>query len=109
MTTAAETFTPPKALAQIVTAALDNGRSFIVQHGVDSGGSPFVTAKALWTPDGCDVSTEIQMSWHTRQTGTYRLFSAIARGHYRGWHDITAKQALALLAGEHCFYRGDAA
>jgi hypothetical protein len=108
MTTAAASFTPPKALAELIAAALAHRRAFIVQHGVDSGDCPFVTFKAQWLPEGCDVSTELQMTWHTRNTGTYRLFSAIARGYYRNWQDITAKKALKLVTGEVCYFRRDA-
>lgn len=101
----ADPFVPPKALAALIDAALAHRRSFIVQHGVDTGDSPFVSFKAQWLPEGCDVPTKVTMSWHTRNTGTYRLFSAIARGYYRSWQDITAKKALALVTGEDCYWR----
>ncbi|WP_109527199.1 MULTISPECIES: hypothetical protein [Nocardia] len=98
------TFTPPKALAELVDAALSHGRSFIVQHGVDSGDSPFVSIAVKWLPEGCGVPTEIRMTWHTRATGTYRLFSGIACGIYRDWHDVTVKRAMELVTGADCFH-----
>lgn len=105
----APAFTPPKALTQVLDAALTHKRSFIVQHNEDSGANPLVTFTAKWFPEGSDVPTEIKLTWHTRDTGTYRLFSAISRGHYHGWHDITVKKAVALLTGEICYFRSDAA
>ncbi|WP_068059231.1 hypothetical protein [Nocardia xishanensis] len=106
MTTEAAQFTPPKALAELIEAALSHGRSFIVQHN-NSGDSPFVTFRAKWLPEGCDVTTEVTLTWHTRSTGTYRLFTAIARGYYQDWHDISAKKALSLVTGASCFFRRD--
>lgn len=98
-------FTPPKLLAELVTAALAHGRSFLLNHEVDNGGSPFVTLTVKWAPEGCDIPTEVRLTWHTRNTGTYRLFSAITRGYSQGWRDITGKYALQLITGETCFYR----
>ena len=103
--TLAPTFTPPRALSEMIAAALTHKRHFKVEHGEDSGGSPFVTFRAVWMPDGCDIRTDIRLTWHTRDTGTYRLFSATAAGYYRAAHDTTAKKALALLSGDRCFYR----
>ena len=101
-------FVPPKLLADMIAAAIAGGRSFVVQHGTD-GENPFVTFKSRWLPEGCDIPTDISITWHTRGTGTYRLFSATASGYYRAAHDITGRQAMRLLTGETCFHAADAA
>lgn len=62
--------------------------------GRDSGGASFVTVRVVgWRVTGLDV----RVTWHTR-TGTYRLFSAIAKTpKIQRWHDITLKRAYEIL------------
>lgn len=87
---------PTRARA-LLDAAIDHGWAVAWQPGFDTSGAPFITVRAAhFNPDAPD--TEIRVTWHTRDTGTYRLFSAIARepGH-RGWHDITLTRAEAII------------
>lgn len=84
----------PTKLNALVEAALTAGRPFIVNHGEDTGGSPFVSITVKWPQH------EVRATWHTRNTGTYRLFSALATLPNQGWHDITATRALALIRGD---------
>lgn len=84
----------PKKLTEIVAIALERGRSYSVIHGTDTGDNPFVALTVGW--DG----HEVRMTWHTRSTGTYRLFSAIVRTPTRDWHDVTATAAAELIGGE---------
>ena len=42
------TWHAPAKLSDVVDAALNAGRSFIVSHGTDTGGSPFVSATVKW-------------------------------------------------------------
>ncbi|MFE7744439.1 hypothetical protein [Nocardia sp. NPDC057455] len=102
-------FVPPKALTQLIDAAIAHKRAFSIVHGVDTGDCPFVQFKAVWLPEGCDVQTKVEMSWHTRGTGTYRFFSGIACGYWHDWTRVTAKAALQLITGEDCFYQRYAA
>lgn len=37
----------------------------------------------------------MRITWHTRETGTYRLFSVLTRGTVGGWRDGTLKSAKA--------------
>ncbi|MGW5519058.1 hypothetical protein [Nocardia africana] len=107
--TATDPFVPPKLLADMITAAISHRRSFVVQHGDDSAGNPFVTFTAKWLPEGCDVSTDIKLTWHTRKTGAYRLFSSWAASHCERAHNVTGKQAMRLLTSETCSCAADAA
>lgn len=84
----------PAKLNELTTAALTAGRSYLVEHNEDTGGNPFVAITVKW------ADHEIRATWHTRKTGTYQLFSVIARLPHRGWHDITATQAIALINSE---------
>lgn len=85
------TWHAPAKLSDVVDAALNAGRSFIVSHGTDTGGSPFVSATVKWE------KYELRLTWHTRDTGSYRLFSSIASIPGRNWHDITATRAIELI------------
>ena len=83
----------PKPALQLV-ADLDNaGWSFLVQREEDNGGSPFVTIKGApsWDP-----YSEVIATWHTRSTGTYRLFSCMA-GRGARMRDVSLKEARALI------------
>ena len=65
--------THPAKLADVVTELLDYGWSFVVQHGKDTGEYPFISIEAKKSKDG----TTVRISWHTRATSTYRLFSCM--------------------------------
>jgi hypothetical protein len=67
------TLTYPAKLADVVTELLDYGWSFVLQHGKDTGDSPFISIEAKRSKD----SDTIRITWHTRATGTYRLFSCM--------------------------------
>lgn len=88
----ASTLKQPVKARQFLTDALDQDWSGALARGTDSGGAPFVTVRAL------DASgTELRLTWHTRGTGTYRLFSAMRQTKTRKWHDITLKEAQETL------------
>lgn len=84
----------PKALSGVVCAALNAGRAFMVQHGEDTGGSPYVTFIVKWEQN------EIRITWHTRNTGTYSLFSTMARTGTRDWHAFTVAKAVQMILGQ---------
>lgn len=52
----------PAKLHDVANAALVAGRSYLVSHGEDTGGNPFVNITVKW-PDH-----EIRATWHTRST-----------------------------------------
>ena len=61
---------PPK-LTDLVIALTQYGWSFVVNHGKDTGDSPYVSTEARRGND------HVMITWHTRATGTYRLFSCM--------------------------------
>ena len=71
--------------------AIDHGASVMWQRSEDTGGNPYVTITVLIN------GWKLEATWHTRETGTYRLFSLIARGPNRGWHDVTLAKARELI------------
>mgnify|MGYP001384053506 FL=1 len=87
----------PDGVRRLVAAAMDApvATGFMVTHGRDSGGAPFVVFRAVQGDD-----REVRMVWHTRDAGTYRLFSGLARTPGRSWRPVTLRDAIGILAGE---------
>ena len=83
----------PAGLTKAVAAALEHGRSFLVSHGSDSGDSPFVALNVKW-----DLN-EVRITWHTRDTGTYRLFSCLVRTANSNWRHVTMAKAIEIVTG----------
>ncbi|MBF6422952.1 hypothetical protein IU436_29220 [Nocardia farcinica] len=102
---AAEPFTPPKAMRELIELAHHHRRDYLVAHDTANSGEPFVRLRLRWLPDGCDIATEVTLTWHTFQTGTYRLFQAAAQGYRHGHHRITLTTARRLVSGAVCFHR----
>jgi hypothetical protein len=77
---------------ELLSTAIDHGRSASWVPGVDSGGSTYVTVTVL-LPD----RSAVRATWHTR-TGSWRFFGALAgpKGRER---DVTLKAARALISG----------
>lgn len=89
---------PPKGLTQLVTAALENRRHFRVEHGEDIGGHPFTSVEVVCHPADARPA-RVNATWHTRDSGTYRLFSLIASypSSTVQWNDLTLTRALHLI------------
>ncbi|WP_280335047.1 hypothetical protein [Nocardia wallacei] len=90
-------FVAPKLLANMISAALAHRRTFRVDHRVpDFTADDYgVDLRAVWLPDGCEVTSEIHAMWSARATGSsYRLASALARGYRR--------DCIRSPAGERC-------
>lgn len=89
---------PPLAAAtrELIETAVANGWLAYEQHQHDSGGAPFVTVH-LRSGYG-DDSTVAEVTWHTRGTGTYRLFGGVWRrmgSHGRHWgRDVPSMRKL---------------
>lgn len=56
----------------LAAEALEHGWTVRITPGRDSGSNPFVTVEAA---SGFD--RYVSVTWHTRGTGTYRLFNAV--------------------------------
>ena len=77
----------------LAIAAIDAGWSVVFKRNVDSGNSPFVTVEAV-REDGY-----FNVTWHTRDTGTYRLFHAVfGESRYKA-HDVSLKRILEAVEG----------
>ena len=74
------------AAREFAVEAIDAGWSVMLLHGVDTGDSPFVSVEAKRD------DRHIRVTWHTRQTGTYRLFSCAI-----GRRDVSLKAARSEL------------
>jgi hypothetical protein len=98
-------FVPPKAMADLMQAALAHRRAFIVSPQAANSGDPYVTLTVQWRPHGCDVATKLELTWHTFGTGTYRFRSGLASGYRRYCQPVTIKAAKRLITGEDCFWR----
>lgn len=61
----------PAKCKEFIGALTDNMWSFVVRHGTDTGESPYVGIEAA--RDG----QKLMVTWHTRGTGTYRLFTCL--------------------------------
>ena len=66
--------------------AIDAGWSVLLRHGIDTGDNPFVNVEARRGHD------HIVVTWHTRATGTYRLFSCMVN-----LRDVSLKSARAAV------------
>ena len=88
MTPAPSTCTPARDL---LTLAIEHGWAAAWAPFTATNGAPYVTVRAV------NRTEEIRVTWHTHTTGTYRLFSAIARTDGRNWHDITLTRAKQLV------------
>ena len=60
----------PEAAFSFAKDAIDAGWNALIQHGQDTSGNPFVSVEAR------NGHRALRLTWHTRDTGTYRLFSA---------------------------------
>lgn len=80
----------PKVTLELIACAAERGWRIGVGHGRDSGDSPFIQIQlGIKDPDW-----QYQLTWHTRDTGTYRLFSKIYRGGGRWWTDAPSVKAI---------------
>ena len=61
----------PAKCKDLIGALTDSGWSFVVQHGKDTGEHPFISIEAR------REAGHVMVTWHTRATGTYRLFSCM--------------------------------
>lgn len=76
----------PTAAAQFAAHAIEHGWAVQVVPGTDTGNSPFITVLAIRD------SERLEVTWHTRATGTYRLMHATT-GKNLGARPITLAKA----------------
>lgn len=78
---------PPK-LKDLVGALTDHGWSFMVNHGKDTGDHPYVSTEAR------RGNESLMITWHTRATGTYRLFTCMINR-----RDVSLTKAMEAVTG----------
>lgn len=61
----------PAKCKDLIAALMHGGWSFVVQRGVDTGNNPYISTEARRDKD------TLMITWHTRGTGTYRLFTCM--------------------------------
>ena len=76
----------PTAAAQFAAHAIEHGWVVQAKPETDTGGSPFITVLAI--RDG----ERLELTWHTRSTGTYRLMHGTT-GKNLGARPITLAKA----------------
>jgi hypothetical protein len=81
------------AAREFLLRAIDSGWSASLVHGSDTGANPFVTV----TAQRAAAPYRVRVTWHTRETGTYRLSSAMV-GQHRGLRDVSLTKARDALA-----------
>lgn len=77
----------PAKCKELIAALADNMWTFQVIHSVDTVDHPFVSVEARRDND------HLMITWHTRGTGTYRLFSCMANK-----RDLTLTKAMEKVA-----------
>lgn len=83
------TLTYPAKLKEVVAGLVDYGWSFVVQHSKDTGDHPFIAIEARRGND------HVMVTWHTRATGTYRLFTCLVNR-----RDVTLTRAMGVVTAE---------
>lgn len=94
------TFTPPPAMTRLLNAALTHGRSYQVQHHTDTADNPFVTVKILWPGIPGYQPHQVDATWHTRGTGTYRLMHVAGAWARCDHQQLTLTRAIQFVTGE---------
>lgn len=77
----------PAKCKTLVDQLMENDWSFALSHGADTGGADYVTIHAARD------NHELWATWHTRGTGTYRLFSCLLNK-----RDVTLKKAMEVVS-----------
>ncbi|MDI5969875.1 hypothetical protein POF50_011100 [Streptomyces sp. SL13] len=102
----------PAAARELEDVALAHGWRVAHQFSVDIGGSPFVRVHVVNRS-----AYYFRITWHTRMTGTYRLFgkimSQLSEGGSGRWVDAPSltriREIIAATEGEHRESEQDAA
>ena len=79
----------PLKCRELVITLMDGGWSFMVNHGKDTGDHPFISVEAR------RGHGHVMVTWHTRATGTYRLFSCMVNK-----RDVSLTKAMVAVSAE---------
>jgi pterin-4a-carbinolamine dehydratase len=78
--------TIPAKCKDLISAYAEHGWSFVVQRATDTGDHPYISTEARRGTD------HVMITWHTRNTGTYRLFSCMVNK-----RDVTLAKAMGIV------------
>jgi hypothetical protein len=78
---------------ELTLTAIDNGWAVLFKPEVDTGGSPFVTV------EGARGDQYFNVCWHTRGTGTYRIFHASLGASRHTARDASLKRIVQAITG----------
>lgn len=87
----------PAAARLLLEHAEAHGWLTRVTRDVDTGGSPFLVVDVGIR----DPTHHYQVTWHTRGTGTYRLFTRIGVTSRGGWRDIPSLRHIRKVISAH--------
>ena len=73
----------PTKFHDLLRELIGGGWSFMVNQGKDTGDHPFISVEAR------RGQQDVRITWHTRATGTYRLFSCMVQK-----RDVTLTKAM---------------
>lgn len=87
------------AARRLLESALDAGWGGLFSRHVDSRDRPYVVVKVQHPTTGA----AFEATWHTRDTGAYRLFSSMQRTGPKGasWVDVPLKTIKAAITATH--------
>jgi pterin-4a-carbinolamine dehydratase len=79
----------PAKCKELIDALVDAGWNFMVNQGTDTGDHPFISIEAR------RGRRDVRITWHTRATGTYRLFSCMVNK-----RDVSLTKAMEAVTAE---------
>jgi len=92
----AERLQRPKGLTELIQLLDECNWSYSLVHGKDSNSSPFITVTGVDPASGHQVIA----TWHSRGTGTLRLFSCMSGISKWALRDVSLKAARADILTE---------
>jgi hypothetical protein len=87
----------PNPARRLLEAARESGWLWTVQWMADSADSPFVGVIVGRSSGGEARPFQIRATWHTRGTGTLRLFSLTSQSPWSGPRDMSLKAAIWVI------------
>lgn len=88
----------PKTLTDFIALLDENWWTYRINHLRASGGEPYIVVDAA--PGSWDPFTKIRVTWHTVPHGTLRLDGCSVATHKLPWHDVSLRDARALVVPE---------
>lgn len=78
----------PVNTKKLVDSLAENGWSFMVQHGSDTGGCPYISV------EGRKGESKVYATWHSRNAKGFGLFTCMMSNGRSQVHDATLKAVM---------------